>query len=597
MFVLATAGHVDHGKSTLLKALTGMEPDRLPEEKKRGLTINLNFLWTDFEGTGRVGFIDVPGHHKFVGNMITGVSEASGYILVVAADDGWMPQTDEHLLILKAFNIQNGILVITKTDLSSSDEINELRTESLKKTETTLGKKPEAFFFSKDQSNDVQLIREGMKRLFKGLSKPMSQSSARVWVDRAFVPKGLGVVITGTLTEGPLQQGQTLFLWPANQKTEVRSIQSYSVAKAAIGPTSRVALQLSGISRNEVGVGSLLDSQEMGLSQRIDSQITYLKMPVRKNTQAKFYFGTLEEDCLIIPVKEGNPSIARILFKRPVPVRFGDRFVIRAHGEEFLLASGWIADPKARSKSHRALIDLLSNSELSLSFHLRVETKLEGVLCLANIIRWSLFDTLSIQSQLESPRFKLIAQDAYVEKAALEDFRDRIVALLGNKSAINKREIQRTLTKCFSAFFIDLALNFGTAEKWWEIHGEQVATVHKNTAMTDLEKKLLEFIASPPQIWEREEILRRGFAKDSLQRLVKMGELVNLKDGLFTHHGFYKDLEEKVKVFLLEKGKASTAELKPVLGGVSRKYAIPLLEKMDENRLTYLKNGVRQLLK
>ncbi|MFM8268891.1 MAG: GTP-binding protein, partial [Pseudomonadota bacterium] len=142
MFVLGTAGHVDHGKSSLLRALTGMEPDRLPEEKARGLTINLGFLWSDFADVGRVGFVDVPGHHRFLGNMISGASELSAFILVVACDDGWMPQTEEHLQILKSFGISRGICVLTKTDLVSSEQIKALQEEVISRVEQALSFRP-----------------------------------------------------------------------------------------------------------------------------------------------------------------------------------------------------------------------------------------------------------------------------------------------------------------------------------------------------------------------------------------------------------------------------------------------------------------------
>lgn len=597
MFVLATAGHVDHGKSTLLKALTGMQPDRLPEEKKRGLTINLNFLWADFDGAGPVGFIDVPGHHKFVGNMITGMSEVCGYLLVVAADDGWMPQTEEHLVILKAFNIKNGILVITKTDLSSAERIEALKKDSLDKIERALGKRPEAFRFEKELSRDVQLIREGISRLLKGLPKPLDRSAGRVWVDRAFVPKGLGVVATGTLSEGNLGKGQRLFLWPGDKATEARSLQSYGVNQEFIEPISRVAIQLSGTNRNEVARGSLLSAEQPALSQRIDAQIHYLKKPLKKNIQAKFYFGTLEEDCLIIPVSFGSSSIARILFKREIPVRFGDRFVIRSHGEEFVLAMGWIADPKGRSKTHQDLNHFLSDAEPTMNFFFEGELHFKGVLKISELLKWTAFERTAIQDNLRSRSLELLNKEDYVDKATLQKLRDQLVKLLEEREKMNRRDLVKNLSRDFPVALIEAVLTFGSPSMGWELQGEQIIHLQRSFQISGREKDLLEFMALPPHIWERDTLLRSGFGQDSIQKLVKIEALTSLKDGLLTTTTFFKEMEEKVHLFLTSKEKATTSELKTVLGGISRKYAIPLLEKLDENRITFLKDGVRQLLK
>jgi selenocysteine-specific elongation factor len=362
-------------------------------------------------------------------------------------------------------------------------------------------------------------------------------------------------------------------------------------------PTSRIAIQLSKVSRGDVGMGSLLSKGGLHLSRRMDCVLDYLKAPLRKNTQATFYFGTLEEDCLIVPVSEGSQSIARILFKRPIPARFADRFIIRTHGEEYLLAAGWVADPNARSKTHRSLKELLSGANPTLDFFLRVEAVLEGTLRIPELLHRSAFTRNNIQTNLNSNDFESLDADNYVSKSALPNIKKEIVNLLNTKGPLNQKEIKKALLIKHPVALIESTLQLGNQTRWWEIRGQQVTPVQKDQPLSDGEKRLLESIASPPHLWERDELLKRVETEGALKKLVKAGELIPLKDGLFTSGKFYKEMEKRVEEFLKKNGKATTSELKAVLGGVSRKYAIPLLEKMDENRLTYLKNGVRQLLK
>ena len=326
MFVLGTAGHVDHGKSSFLKALTGMEPDRLPEEKARGLTINLNFLWSDFTSFGRVGFVDVPGHHRFVGNMISGVGELSGFILIVAADDGWMPQTEEHIQILEGLGITQGILVISKVDLVEEAQAREVERDAQEKLNRAFRKLFPAFSFSKDRPDLLHKCREGIEGLLKSLTLSQTKNSPRVWVDRVFLPQGKGIIATGTLSEGPLVQGQKLFLWPGEKEANLKNIQCYQTDTAKAEPVSRVALQLSQIEAARVSKGSLISAQSTQTTQKSDAQIFFLGEPPKKNISLKAYWGTLEEPCLVIP---SSTPVGRIQFERPVPLRFGERFLFR----------------------------------------------------------------------------------------------------------------------------------------------------------------------------------------------------------------------------------------------------------------------------
>lgn len=537
MFVLGTAGHVDHGKSTLLRAVTGMEPDRLPEEKARGLTINLNFLWSDFSKFGRVGFVDVPGHHRFLGNMISGVGEISAFLLVIACDDGWMPQTEEHLRVLKSFGIEKGICILSKTDLVTEERVSGLRSEVTKRWKEAFGYQPDIFLFSKNISSNIATLRKGIEALLDSLNPPSDETSGRVWVDRVFTPKGLGVIATGTLTEGPLQKGDELYLWPARKTVGIRAIQSYENEMIQVNPVSRVALQLSQLEKNEISPGSLLSREPISESLRIDVNAFFFRS-IKKNQQVKFYLGTLEEKCLLIPLHKDQEGIHRLQFARPVPLRFGDAFVLRTFGEEHLLGGGWVVDPLSRSKTHRAAITLLSP------------------------LKKSAIDFLKLEAQWEN---------------------DLEMARLKSRSAFSDSELKTALS---DPTFI---------QTWEALHPPK--EIKTPQPLSGEELKTQKLLHGSERIWSLEEVSAQGGTKQVLRELVKRGEIVELKNELYLSRSFYKRLEEGVRTFLFKNIKATTSELKAPLGGVSRKYAIPLLEKMDENRLTYLKDGVRRLLK
>jgi len=595
VFVLATAGHVDHGKSTLLKMLTGMEPDRLPEEKKRGLTIHLNFLWADFEPFGRVGFVDVPGHHRFVGNMLGGVSEVSGYILVVAADDGWMPQTEEHLLILKSFQIQKGILVISKVDRVPPEAISQLREECLLKINSHLGTRPPVLTFSQHIPESTIELRNEITKLLSDLPKPHNNKSPRLWVDRAFVPKGLGVVVTGTLTSGSLHEGQPLSVWPGNKSATVKSLQSYQTPQQHVGPVSRVAVQLSQISHEEIPPGSFLSGAPFCTHDKCDGTFHFFSKAPKKNIWIKAYSGTLETECLIIPNSREQETVGRIQFSKSVPLQFGDRWVLRSHGEELLLGFFVVRDPLARSANQKTLKDLHTHQPVTVQALLHMESMLEGFVSVKEVATRSRFTEEELTSSLKGLQFLEASPGVYINKSVLESGKAALLEVLSQNKSVSLSRLPNGLLGIFSPRFKALLAAFGSEQQWWAFSGDEI---RKNLGvLSSAEQTGLRQLEKPPGIWSRLELIREGVPEETLSTLIKRGLVISLKGELFISEALFQKLAQSVEAFLKEKGSATTSELKSVLGGVSRKYAIPLLEKMDEMRVTFLKGGVRQLLK
>ena len=255
MHVVATAGHVDHGKSMLVRALTGMEPDRWEAEQRRGMTIDLGFAWLTLPSGGQLAFVDVPGHERFITNMLAGVGPAPAVVFVVAADEGWMPQSAEHLAAIDALGVRHGVLVVTRADLADPGPA--LRQAAARIAATSLGR-PEAVAVSALTGQGLPELTAALGRLVAGLPQPDPRGAVRLWLDRVFAIKGSGTVVTGTLQAGTVQAGDELVLAPAMRTVRIRGVQSLGAPAAQVSGVARVALNLRGVSTRELGRGMAL---------------------------------------------------------------------------------------------------------------------------------------------------------------------------------------------------------------------------------------------------------------------------------------------------------------------------------------------------
>ncbi|HZN75731.1 MAG TPA: selenocysteine-specific translation elongation factor [Micromonosporaceae bacterium] len=322
MHVIATAGHVDHGKSALLKALTGMEPDRWEEEQRRGLTIDLGFVWT--EGTkGPIAFVDVPGHERFVGNMLAGVGPVPAVLFVVAADEGWMPQSAEHLTALDALGVRHGLLAVTKTDLMEPELAAEEAYDHIRKT--SLRDIPWVGVSART-GDGVPQLRTALDELVGRLPASDPSAPVRLWVDRGFTIRGAGLVVTGTLAAGTIRPGDTLELARTSEDYVVRDVQSMNRhVDEAVG-VARVALNLRGAHRGEIGRGdALMNPGTYRCTSAIDIR-TRLCAPDDLPRELLVHIGAATVDCVLRPL---GADTARLRLGTPLPLRVGDRVVLR----------------------------------------------------------------------------------------------------------------------------------------------------------------------------------------------------------------------------------------------------------------------------
>jgi selenocysteine-specific elongation factor len=334
--VLATAGHVDHGKSTLVRALTGMEPDRYAEERRRGLTIDLGFAWTTLDDEV-LAFVDVPGHERFVTTMLAGVGSVPAVLLVVAADGGWMPQSQEHLDALDALGVRHGLLVITRADLAAPEPVLAVARERL--AATTLADVPHVAV-SATTGAGMPTLRAGLLRLVRSLPEPDVDAPVRLWVDRSFSITGAGTVVTGTLAAGTLRRGDRLHL-PGHGEVTVRGLQSLGGDVASVPATARVAVNLRGVGREQVRRGDAL------LTPGRHVETSLVDVRVRGTAAAD-----LPAECLLhlgsagmsVRVRPLGNDVARLRLASPLPLRIGDGGLLRDPGRHLVLGGLTVLD-------------------------------------------------------------------------------------------------------------------------------------------------------------------------------------------------------------------------------------------------------------
>ncbi|MEV8503606.1 selenocysteine-specific translation elongation factor [Actinoplanes sp. NPDC051475] len=337
MHVVATAGHVDHGKSTLVRALTGMEPDRWAEERRRGMTIDLGFAWTTLDPGGTVAFVDVPGHERFVPNMLAGIGPVPAAMVVVAADEGWMPQSAEHLAALDALGVRHGLLVVSRADLADPGPAMRRAAEEI--AATSLGA-VEVVAVSAVTGAGLGELRSALSRLVTALPVP-AVGPVRLWVDRAFTIKGAGTVVTGTLGGGELRTGDELELTGADRVVRVRGLQSLGEPVTAVRGPARVAVNLRGVGKDEVGRGAaLLTPGRFHLTDLVDVRVHGDPVAGLPGTL------TLHAGSAAVPVRVRplGTDTARLRLARALPLRIGDRALLRDPGRHHVAGGVTVLD-------------------------------------------------------------------------------------------------------------------------------------------------------------------------------------------------------------------------------------------------------------
>ncbi|MEG2420128.1 MAG: selenocysteine-specific translation elongation factor [Oscillospiraceae bacterium] len=615
--MIGTAGHVDHGKTQLTRALTGTNTDRWAEEQRRGITIDIGFAQLTLPDGQTADLIDVPGHEKFIGNMLVGASGMDLVLLVVAADEGFMPQTREHLDILSLLGVQNGILVLTKTDLVEDEWLSAMEEECRADVKGTFLEGAPLVPVSAKTGAGLDELKAQIARLVADAAPRSDHAPFRLPIDRVFSKDGFGSVVTGTLTEGTLGVGEDVTLYPAEKKARVRALQNHGLSVQTVYCGQRVAVNLAGCDRADLRRGDLLaKSGSITLTSLVDVSLSVLKSspyPIKNNSKLHLHYATGEEVCQCVllgcdALRPGESGYAQLKLTAPIAARNGDRFVLRFFSPLVTVGGGVLLNltPGKHKRSDPDVLQLLSLRGDSAQ-EARVEAALrEGGGLLPT--RADLARELSLSSDQLDEALALLTEngkavlvgDRVTSAAAFEELWQRASALLGAyhkaeplQKGMNRGELRGKLLPKNSA--ADALLDAFSAAYGLRQEGPSVALGDFSPDFSPYYAKLrdklvalyLQFGLSP----ENSDDVEVSFGKDTggcrqvVQRLVADGVLVSLSPQLRLHVSCYQSACQLLCKLYEGETQLTLGELRDGLG-VSRKYALALLEYWDSAGVT-----------
>ena len=607
MFVLGTAGHVDHGKSVLVYTLTGIDPDRLREEKERAMTIDLGFAWLKLPSGREVGIVDVPGHERFVKNMLAGVGGIDLALLIVAANEGVMPQTREHLAILDLLEIKRGIVVITKKDLVDEEWLSLVTLE----IEEVIG--PTALCEAPIVAVSA-LTGEGLPDLISTVDELLNSTEPRkdigrprLLIDRIFSMSGSGTVVTGTLLDGSLSRGQEVEVIPLGLKSRLRELQTHKARIDTACPGSRVAANLVGVATSQLKRGDVLTNPGWLLPTTVlDAKLRllpYLHRPLRHNATVSFHIGAAEVMAKVRMLEKeklepGDTAWAQLALAGPVAVVKGERFIIRSPVET--LGGGAIIDPHAsRHRRFRpAIIQSLEAKERGTAqevIMVTLETKqpLEQAALLARCDIPSSEAQPAIKDLIQQKKVVGIGQGEYrlfftrpgwerlVEKAAaiVQDYHRRFPVRLGMPKAELASKLK--LTTQYSASALQSLFQEGVLVEEGTVVRLPSYRIHLTQEQQAKLDAFLHSLAQNPYVPPSDLIPE----PDLLNLLVEQRQVVKVSDSVIFAASAYDEMVRRITAYIKERGRVTLAEVRDMFN-TSRRYAQALLEHLDEKKIT-----------
>jgi len=620
MFVLGTAGHIDHGKSKLVEALTGIDPDRLPEEKERGMTIDLGFAWLSLPDGSEVGIVDVPGHERFVKNMVAGVGGIDAVIFVVAADDGWMPQSEEHLQILNMLKIQTGIVAITKIDLVDADWLELVEDDVKGKIKGTILENAPVIKVSSTQKTGVDETYKEIAKMISRLKPQKDVGKPRMYIDRVFTMSGRGTVVTGTLRDGCFQLGEEIEILPQKLCARIRELQTHKKIRTEVAPGTRVAMNLAGVEKEKLKRGDVVT--RVGQDETVETFIAgvevvpTLKHTIKHNANLLLILGTteLQAKAKILDQDQIPPEgcgFVQLLCKGRVLARVGDHFILRLPSPQITVGGGIVLDvfPKVRKRKDRELIsDLRKRMNLDPPDLILSELTKKGLILRKEILRSSNFSPEQIQSslnQLEKERKIFSTGDFVADMSKWRRTSDQIISEIEKTHQMFPFKMGAKLAGLSSRLkikenLLDQTLKYLVQEKKIVQQGAYLRLPTHQPTLSVQQKKLSEeilqgFASSPLSPPTKEEITSQGVEyEEVLMFLIEQNQLVELKDGILFRKDDFEVIRSKVVDFIGKHGEATVSQLREHLS-TTRKYMVPILEKLDQLGVTQ-REGDRRVL-
>jgi selenocysteine-specific elongation factor len=600
MHVIGTAGHVDHGKSSLVQRLTGMDPDRLEEEKRRGLTIDLGFAWLTLPSGREIGLVDVPGHERFIKNMLAGVGGITICLFVVAANEGWKPQSAEHLSILQVLGVTSGVVALTKCDTVDEETLQLATFEVQERIASSILAGAPVVVCSAVTGEGIDTLLAVLDEVVASTPPAPDLGRPRLWIDRAFSITGAGTVVTGTLAGGSFSVADEVEVAPEGVRARVRTIQSHKKETIRVGPGTRAALNLVGLDRTRAGRGQalvkpaqwratsvadatiqVLAPELSGLDYRLTERGAYLLYVGSAETPVRLKIGLGHQ------LRPGESGLARLHLRDKLPLARGDRFVLRDAGRVMTFGGGEVLDPLPHRSLDVQLLQRLVGADPHDALTAFVEA--EGAVEVEEALFRSGSSTVgSDRNRLDS---LLVSDQRLTELLATVTETVRTFHLAHPLERGISKERLRAKTGLTSAAFEELLA------KAPEV-AEEGATVrlqrHSVTLAPDQERARAALVAriesegmTPPLTVEL------GAGRDLLRALTDAGDLVKIGDFYLTSRQA-SEVRSRVRAAIQSSGPQTVAQIRDLLG-TSRKYAVPLCEWLDSSGATRRQGDVRHL--
>lgn len=619
--ILGTAGHIDHGKSALVKVLTGIDPDRLKEEKERGITIDLGFADLTYPDGLTVGIVDVPGHERLVKNMLAGAGGIDLVLFVIAADEGIMPQSREHLHICNLLKIKSGLIAITKVDLIDKDWLELVEDEVRNFVKGTFLEGTAIVPVSSKTLVNINLLKEKIREVALQVEPKPTKGLFRLPIDRVFTLKGFGTVVTGTAISGSISVDDDVEILPSNIKSKVRGLHSHGKPIQTAYAGQRVAINLQGVDKEELQRGdAVVVPEKLMPTKKIDAKVELLSdAPVLKSKSlVHFHLGTSETTARVIlfgmnELKAGETCYCQFRLQEPVIAMSGDRYIIRRFSPVDTIGGGEVLDPLSYRRSYKEGLDDLQTFETgSLSEKIAVKVKRSGIhgIKISLIEGWIKAEIPSITESIRDLKEKGILmqfENILIHKSAFDSFRETVKKIMDDfhkknplKPGMLKEELRAHLS-------IEPRLfgNLINSLKDIVLEKELVRLSTFKVALSQVDEtvktKILELLEKsgfqPPTKEELSQSLKMDQKRfsDILKLMSKEGSLVRINDSMYLTSSTYKRMIENLKNFFSKKPEMTVAEFRDVLN-TTRKYALPFLEYLDSNKITLRVGDIRKFL-
>jgi selenocysteine-specific elongation factor len=618
--ILGTAGHIDHGKSTLVKALTGTDPDRLKEEKERGITLDLGFASLDLPGGNRLGIVDVPGHEGLIKNMLAGVGGIDMVMLVIAADEGIMPQTREHLAICDLLHVKQGLIVLTKMDAAEKDWLALVQEEVRAFVKGTFLEKAPIVPVSAKTGENLDKLKQELDTLANKVAPKSPNGILRLPIDRVFTMKGFGTVITGTLLSGTVSQDQEVDIIPKSITTKVRGIQSHNQAAQRAVAGQRTAVNLQGVEKDQLSRGDTIVTRGFFKTTRnVDCSLTMLPQAlrsIRTGTRIRFYNNTQEAigRATLVGSQELNPGdegYVQFRLEQPVLIQHGDRFIIRFYSPMETMGGGMVLNPHPRRHRNVSMQDsvrnlgILEKGILDERLAVLIAGKALAGMEEAEVIGSIAADKAEVTAALAAlAQKKLIVRvdNLFVHTSHLLTLEQKVLSLIADfhkanslKPGIDKEEVKGLIKLRLHPKALGMAIDGLIRKKQIESDGSKLKLPGFRPAVgkdQELYKdRIVEAIrkgGSQPPV--REEFpalfgITDKDAKDLLRLLAAEGRVIRINDSLYLDKTVLETIKADLMKFLQDKKEIIVAEFRD-LAKTSRKFAVPILEYFDSQKFT-----------